>query len=682
MLSTDGNLRVSEDIVPNQQLLNEQSRNDDRNDGDDENQMEDAGDEDYVGQLRSLLDKWTDTQFYYEIFKDSFVSKYSTPADANPVLANLRQQQSENDGAGFVDMEDLTTMHGRDDLRKLVLGQPRNMEVELNYRKELFSRLKFNYLEQETKEKCLKRVLDIPARFATSMDVADTESVIKERKDILKGNKATTEELKQQLVTVIDSVCPMSEMVRDKSRTLAELADEVAELERLERQAKQEENREIDTSELQLLEKERDELFRQVESLRSTVTDLTEKVSINEFQRDAMEEEVRRVLRPRLEETEASAAEALRLASLKDPSAEELSKWYRNSTALLRSLLNLESMKLLNATDLEILFRIPRFAPPLVDGSRQEKREDLVYAMVLAINPAYGRMLSLERKVEAELYECTASTQADDSSSSTCTTYTYDRNRPLNNIPTEDILDYANDTDAPSSSAIPSYHRRRRSSSSFSTASSRSLRRLDKLDEVLPFVIRNVARRIACFVFREGEMKELQQQGQGRKRMRRGSASHGETSIAGRGGSDNYDGVICGDVMYDAGAGEVGWNVEVDCSRGDVDMRIGGNDGVRRGRTRLRFSVAVKLDNDYPCHPSCMEVVGVSVKAVETATGEAGDEDESDSMIAECLQRRIQRAGLKTVTEVMEAMKAWDLDPDKMRDESAAESHGDVTMMM
>ena len=92
--------------------------------------------------------------------KDSFVSKYKDLGNDEPTAGM---------GETFPDQERTEQL----DIRGLLLSQPKNVLSELDFHKDLFSKLKFNYVEQESQEKFLKRVLEIPALFVQKAEVID-----------------------------------------------------------------------------------------------------------------------------------------------------------------------------------------------------------------------------------------------------------------------------------------------------------------------------------------------------------------------------------------------------------------------------------------------------------------------------------------------------------------------------
>ena len=93
--------------------------------------------------------------------KDSFISKY------NESSHSALNEPKAGHGTTFPDAERTEQL----DIRALLLSQPRNVAAELKFHKELFSKLKFNYVEQESQEKFLKRVLEIPPLYVSPEEV-------------------------------------------------------------------------------------------------------------------------------------------------------------------------------------------------------------------------------------------------------------------------------------------------------------------------------------------------------------------------------------------------------------------------------------------------------------------------------------------------------------------------------
>jgi len=86
-------------------------------------------------------------------------------------------------------------------------------------------------LEQETKEKFLKRILDATPKFVSDKDVKELEARVKDHKAALKEKKKTAEELKQQLGEVAVAVCDAHSKLSLDFADAMELVQSIQELE-------------------------------------------------------------------------------------------------------------------------------------------------------------------------------------------------------------------------------------------------------------------------------------------------------------------------------------------------------------------------------------------------------------------------------------------------------------------
>lgn len=66
---------------------------------------------------------------------------------------------------------------------------PAALTVDLAHYRDLFSKLRFSYLEQVTKERFLRAIVADPPEFADASENAELESKIAGDKEVLKGKK-------------------------------------------------------------------------------------------------------------------------------------------------------------------------------------------------------------------------------------------------------------------------------------------------------------------------------------------------------------------------------------------------------------------------------------------------------------------------------------------------------------
>lgn len=72
---------------------------------------------------------------------------------------------------------------------------PRNLDEVVNAKKELYSKLKFQYLEQETKEKFLRLIIDNKPIYIEEQDLKKVETENLALKDKLKAQKSENESI-------------------------------------------------------------------------------------------------------------------------------------------------------------------------------------------------------------------------------------------------------------------------------------------------------------------------------------------------------------------------------------------------------------------------------------------------------------------------------------------------------
>ncbi|KAJ3197495.1 hypothetical protein HK101_003193 [Irineochytrium annulatum] len=194
-----------------------------------------------VPDLKNVNEDWTGRRtFLYEL-----QSRLMVMADALAPLATatfnfqrqiqywIKGQESPQDPEAGVEDDRTEKL----DVRGLLLSQPRNMEAELRFHKELFSKLKFNFLEQTTKEAFLKRILGESVVWCTDNDMSSAESRNEVLKRRLKSIKAETEVARESLAEMIQRVCEAHVAFlerREQLRSLeTQLSDQIGKQEEL-----------------------------------------------------------------------------------------------------------------------------------------------------------------------------------------------------------------------------------------------------------------------------------------------------------------------------------------------------------------------------------------------------------------------------------------------------------------
>ncbi|KAJ3084846.1 hypothetical protein HDU99_001922 [Rhizoclosmatium hyalinum] len=247
------------------------------------------------------------------------------------------------------------------DVRGLLLANPKNMEAELKFHKELFSKLKFNFLEQTTKEMFLKRVLAVPTTWTSPQEIAETDQRIKNMKIHLKAFKRETEAAHETLSSLVDQVCNEHEELLKGRNRAAELLEKMGPL-----------NAEIAEilSNFDPEKKTLSELMEMNEQLREPVQTLQTRLETLETQLSstlsANETHLHDIAQLESAYTDLSTkiAEAKQAVQLRDPRLDGHLVWCQSWTAKLMELSGIVRVEAVNIDELVV-----EFSPNLVSGS-------------------------------------------------------------------------------------------------------------------------------------------------------------------------------------------------------------------------------------------------------------------------------------------------------------------------
>jgi hypothetical protein len=263
--------------------------------------------------MQQVCESFQDFQFYFNMMKDSFVSKYQNTSN---------DENSAGVGQSFPDHERTQQL----DIRALLLSQPKNVLSELQFHKDLFSKLKFNYIESESQHKFLKRVLEIPALFVEEEGVSLLQLKISGQKDKLKVKKKEIQDKKTVLTELIENVVQKFDDTTEKKNTVLELSMRINRIEK-ELMSVKGNNEEISIEKLEetsgrvnLNTIKIQELQKEIEKWKDVVQ--------NKVESNGMEDGKLQELKKRKGIVESQAAEAVRAAKFKNPQFEELCKWY------------------------------------------------------------------------------------------------------------------------------------------------------------------------------------------------------------------------------------------------------------------------------------------------------------------------------------------------------------------
>ncbi|KTW29103.1 uncharacterized protein T551_02377 [Pneumocystis jirovecii RU7] len=120
----------------------------------------------------------------------------------------IRKTSSTNTGPTLTPQQNTEDISGlQNEVIERDIPDPNVVESDLKYFKELFSKLKFSYIEQETKERYLRAILDDPILVVEHKDNIELEKKNMELKSHLKNRKENVDETCKELEQIISRVC-------------------------------------------------------------------------------------------------------------------------------------------------------------------------------------------------------------------------------------------------------------------------------------------------------------------------------------------------------------------------------------------------------------------------------------------------------------------------------------------
>ncbi|KAJ3025322.1 UNVERIFIED_CONTAM: hypothetical protein HDU68_007257 [Siphonaria sp. JEL0065] len=227
------------------------------------------------------------------------------------------------------------------------------MEAELTFHKELFSKLKFNFLEQTTKEQFLTRALAQPPQWCCPQEIAETERTIKDLKTHLKAYKKETEGARENLSALVDQVSNEHQQLlggRDQANNLLQriepLNNEIAEI-----------LRSFDPEQKTLSEliAMNQELLEPVQSLQSRLEALESELTASQAAKLAAETELAHLLTA-AQGFQVKVSEAKSAVHLRDPNLDGHLVWCQAWTAKLMDLEGIVSFDAVDTNKLEIVY--------------------------------------------------------------------------------------------------------------------------------------------------------------------------------------------------------------------------------------------------------------------------------------------------------------------------------------
>lgn len=232
---------------------------------------------------------------------------------------------------------------------------PSTLTADLTYYRDLFSKLRFSYLEQVTKEKYLRGIVGQPPIVVTAEENVALEEKLAEMKVELQGKKRGVEELVSQMDGLASGLGDQYDVVDGGLRELETLLREVEvlemEVERLQEDVETREGeRMVVRSEDERMNLGLEETETLVEEGRRRDLDLEREIRIleEELERKSREcveaEKELEVLEGRRNEVTKAVRDARRLKEEGGRDRlEEQGRWYASSEAVMRGLLGVES---------------------------------------------------------------------------------------------------------------------------------------------------------------------------------------------------------------------------------------------------------------------------------------------------------------------------------------------------
>ncbi|KAJ3034080.1 hypothetical protein HK097_004635, partial [Rhizophlyctis rosea] len=289
-----------------------------------------------VDEIRKCAQKWSATEFNFQQSRSKFLSRYDEPLSSA--------------GRGVLFPDDDNAMDV--DLPSLLRAQPRVLESELKFHKELFSKLKWNHLELDTKRNFVEKLLKMPPELADEQTADLMDSITEEAKKGLKETKAKTQASQQEVAGLV-------EKVHEASR-VQNVLTEADRYTQLEASLKQQRAAPLTDSEAVLLERAKlEEQRNKLAELEREIANYKTMLSSKQTVRSELEQEIEQ-LSAKKEEVEANAEETCKQAKMTDPKAEELGRWYQAQTAVLKQIQGIKEIRHPSTTEIQIVYQLDR----------------------------------------------------------------------------------------------------------------------------------------------------------------------------------------------------------------------------------------------------------------------------------------------------------------------------------
>ncbi|ORX77696.1 hypothetical protein BCR32DRAFT_328832 [Anaeromyces robustus] len=225
------------------------------------------------------------------------------------------------------------------------------LKEELQYQKDLFSELRINFREFQTKSYFLNQIFSNPPTYSNLQQVAEIESIAKDDKIKLNQAKQDIENAKNQLLEIIENVNQAFE-------TISKHFQEVEQLQNKIRKSEEEiKNYESSTSKLKGVQNIVDEQETKIIELESYLQEQEESIiSLNE-KIIQLGKEISN-LRIQRTNVETAVTETIRKTSNINPIFKNMCEWYNITGKLISNIDSIVSLNYVEPDELEIVKRI------------------------------------------------------------------------------------------------------------------------------------------------------------------------------------------------------------------------------------------------------------------------------------------------------------------------------------
>jgi len=225
------------------------------------------------------------------------------------------------------------------------------LKEELQYQKDLFSELRVNFREFQTKSYFLNQIFSNPPTYSNLQQVAEIESIAKNDKLKLNQAKQDIENAKNQLLEIIENVNQAFETISKHFQEAEQLQNKI-------RKSEEEiNNYESSTSKLKGVQNIVDEQETKIIELESYLQEQEESVVSLSEKITQLGKEISN-LRIQKTNVETAVTETIRKTSNINPIFKNMCEWYNITGKLISNIDSIISLNYIKPNELEIVKRI------------------------------------------------------------------------------------------------------------------------------------------------------------------------------------------------------------------------------------------------------------------------------------------------------------------------------------